>query len=320
MQLGVRRLGLIKAIEAVPVVGALARKSYRTALELLDRTSGARQRLAEIEQPYARKLVQTLQQVEAREGGAAREVAFRIEALRRGMLRRNDPVNDGALGDEEIYAFEKQLSVRNACMVSKRPTEALLLYYLTHIFQPKRAIELGTNVGITSAYQAAGLGTYDPPGQLVTLDISPYRQRLAQEMHQALGLHNVRYVQGLFRDTLAETLEALGTIDYAYIDGDHEYQSTVDYFQLIANHLEDGAVVVFDDIRWSAGMKQAWDTVRAMPRVALALDLHEIGVCIVRQEVSHGERASIYIRNVLRVDANRCGGIERYYEASRQAP
>lgn len=301
------------------MVGTLARKSYRAALELLDRTSGARQRLAEIDQPYARKLVQVLQRLEDAEGGAAREMAFRIEALRRGMLRRDDPVNDGALGDEEIYAFEKQLSVREACMVSKRPTEALLLYYLTQLFQPKRAIELGTNVGITSAYQAAGLSSYEPLGQLATLDISPYRQRLAQEMHQALGLHNVRYVQGLFRDTLADTLETLGTIDYAYIDGDHEYQSTVDYFQVIANYLNDCAVVVFDDIRWSPGMKQAWDAVRVMPRVALALDLQEIGVCIVRQEpVTQGARASIYIRNVLRVDASRCGGIERYYESSLQ--
>jgi predicted O-methyltransferase YrrM len=68
-----------------------------------------------------------------------------------------------------------------------------------------------------------------------------------------------------------------------FIDGHHDEQATWDYFNQIEPALADGAVVVFDDIAWSQGMRRVWRRVAADPRMAHACDLRHLGVCIYRR-------------------------------------
>jgi predicted O-methyltransferase YrrM len=80
---------------------------------------------------------------------------------------------------------------------------------------------------------------------------------VAQDLHQQLGLDNISYKQGLFIDTLASSLEEAGPVGMAFVDGHHQYQPTLDYFDSIWNRSVDDTVFIFDDIRWSEGMKRA---------------------------------------------------------------
>jgi hypothetical protein len=41
------------------------------------------------------------------------------------------------------------------------------------------------------------------------------------------------------------------------------------------------ALLVFDDIAWSPGMKRAWSTIVNDWRVATAVDLGPVGLCVV---------------------------------------
>jgi predicted O-methyltransferase YrrM len=143
-------------------------------------------------------------------------------------------------------------------------------------------IELGTNVGISSAYLAAGLVCSGVEGRVLTLDSSAYRQRLARQVHDAAGLSNVSYAQGLFVDTLAPSLRELGEVDLAFIDGHHLYQPTLDYFEQILAYAAPDAVLVFDDIHWSDEMKAAWDRLRSDERLGLTVDLETIGLGVPR--------------------------------------
>jgi len=54
---------------------------------------------------------------------------------------------------------------------------------------------------------------------------------------------------------------------------------------------------VFDDIRWSAGMKEAWDQLARDPRMRLAVDLLEIGVCVTTRRT--GDQATFRTRPLL---------------------
>jgi predicted O-methyltransferase YrrM len=157
------------------------------------------------------------------------------------------------------------------------------MYLLVREFQPAQAIELGTNVGISSAYQAAGLQT-NASGRLVTLEASPYRLRLAKELHGRVGLRALDYRQGLFTETLDDAVADFGPFDFVFIDGHHQYEPTLDYFERVWRRSHDDALFVFDDIRWSEGMQRAWAKLQADPRVALALDLYTVGVCVVARE------------------------------------
>ncbi|MBL0127082.1 MAG: class I SAM-dependent methyltransferase [Flavobacteriales bacterium] len=150
-----------------------------------------------------------------------------IEAQRRKYLSRNDQLVDGTLGDGGLY--DNEVTIREAFGVSKSPKPAIFLYMLIRALKPSTVLELGTNTGISSAFIASALKR-NGEGRVVTLDASSYRQRLAREMHQNLGLTNVSYVNGLFTDTLDSVLSDMREIDLAFIDGHHLYQPTLDYF------------------------------------------------------------------------------------------
>ena len=50
-------------------------------------------------------------------------------------------------------------------------------------------------------------------------------------------------------------------------------QPTLDYFDRIWKSSAEGAVFVFDDIRWSIGMERAWNRLKVDPRLAIVVDL-----------------------------------------------
>jgi predicted O-methyltransferase YrrM len=288
-----RKSTMQKQIAKIPVVGRIVNSAYRSTSALFDQVQI--DRLSSTGQPHAERVANVLRRFEEHKRRLDQAPFNKIEALRQQMLLRDEPVDDGTLMGSGPY--DKGVTVRDACRVSKPRASALFLYDLIQEFKPANAIELGTNVGISSAYIASALDK----GRLVTLEASPYRLRVAQKTHAELGLKNVTYVQGLFADTLESTLQTMAPVDFAFIDGHHLYQPTLDYYHTIEKYLAKDALVVFDDIRWSPGMKQAWRELQIEPRVRLAVDLHSMGVCVVAQMPSIERRAktSVHFRSVL---------------------
>lgn len=215
----------------------------------------------------------------------------RIEMMRNELLSSDDPLVEGDFGDPGIYDGGSK-TIKSCCTVSKPPREALFLYCLTKSLKSKKVLELGTNLGISSAYLAAGMKHGDESGRLITCEASPYRQRIANQVHKKLGLENVQYVLGMFSETLNNTLEQFGVMDFAFIDGHHKYQATLDYLNKIVPYATEGCVFLFDDIRWSEGMKKAWDEIRADERFSTVIDLETVGLCVLGMS-NRGSR-SIY--------------------------
>lgn len=89
------------------------------------------------------------------------------------------------------------------------------------------------------------------------------------------------YVEGLFEQTLEPALNSIGPIDFAFIDGNHQYRPTLDYCELVLKHAAPNVILVFDDIRWSQGMKDAWQELKSDRRFRVVLDLNEVGICLV---------------------------------------
>ena len=63
-------------------------------------------------------------------------------------------------------------------------------------------------------------------------------------------------ITGRFQDVLDDTLADLREVDYVFIDGHHDEKATLDYFNRIYPFLSKNAIVLFDDISWSEGMKR----------------------------------------------------------------
>jgi len=167
-------------------------------------------------------------------------------------------------------------------LFSKSELASLLLFRLVREFRPARCLELGTNVGVSAAYQAAALAL-NGGGELHTVEMSPPLAELSRVHLASVGLAAEVHT-GRFADVLPALLARTAPLDYVFIDGHHDGPATVGYFAQIHPSLRPGALVVFDDIAWSSGMAEAWATIQADPRVRVAVGLGTMGACIVGGE------------------------------------
>jgi predicted O-methyltransferase YrrM len=258
-----------------PVLRGAYRGAYRGVTAPADRL--ALRDLARAPHPDAARIAGALRALGQPLPEREQEAIDAIEQARRRLLARDDRLADGSLGRPGLYDGES--TVAEAAGVSKPPRAARLLFHIVRAYGPGTVVELGTNVGISAAYLASALRANGDEGRLVTLESSSYRLRLAREVHAGLGLANVDYVQGLFTDSLGPALDRIGTVDMAFIDGHHQYEPTLAYFDAIWQHARPGALFVFDDIRWSDGMRRAWAALQADERFALTVDLGTMGLC-----------------------------------------
>ncbi len=259
---------LVRILTASPTPGlalrTIMRVRFRSGLAQLDATPNP--------SPLAGSITSALRRsLEHRFDAADREWFRRIEAVRREM----------EASDELIEGWVGPTPIRRSCRRgSKTPFWGQLLYSLVREIRPGAALELGSNVGISAMYQAAAQARVGS-GRLVTLEGAPGPAAVAARNLAGLGLESASVVPGRFHDTLDSVLHELAPVDYAFIDGHHDEEATLGYFETLAPKLSPGAVLVFDDIAWSDGMRRAWRAIRRTPGVTLVVDLHSVGICVV---------------------------------------
>lgn len=209
------------------------------------------------------------------------EAAAQIEALRKELLHDKRQLTVDDFGAGSVSGMRKQRSISQIAANSLKPPKyARLLYRMVQYFQPEKIIELGTSLGITTAYMASAA----QQAQLVTLEGAGNIAAVAAENFRKLSLYNVQSVVGRFDEVLPEILQQIKQIDFAFIDGNHRYTPTMDYFHLLRQHSHHQTVLVFDDIHWSSEMEKAWKDIQQHPDVTLTLDLFFLGIVFMRKE------------------------------------
>jgi predicted O-methyltransferase YrrM len=156
-------------------------------------------------------------------------------------------------------------------------------------YGPKQIIELGTSLGITTAYLASA----NPDAKVTTFEGSSAIAQLARQNHQLLGLTNIDLIEGNFNEQLPRWLAQNKSVDFAFIDGNHAFKPTMAYFESLLAVVQDHTVLVFDDIHWSEEMEEAWAQISAHPTVTLSIDLFFIGVVFFRKEFAQKQQVSI---------------------------
>jgi len=215
--------------------------------------------------------------------GAERDWMGRIELIRSELEGSGAFVGQPDWGASSLGGGAPGVITRRVGEVCRSASKPRLwagfLLRLVREFRPAGCLELGTCLGISACYESAGL-RLNGLGRLVTLEGAPEFAEIARKNFCRLGLDNVEVVTGPFQETLDVALDRLGRVDYAFIDGHHQEKPTLEYFGKIRACANPGAVLVFDDINWSDGMKRAWKTVTSSRGVNHAMNLHTLGVCI----------------------------------------
>jgi len=211
--------------------------------------------------------------------------AFDAIEVRRRELRRSSQritVTDFGAGSQVAGTSGQERRLGDiARHAAKPPRLARLLFRLVNHFQPATILELGTSLGLTTAYLASA----DSRNQVITFEGCPNTAAVARETFEKLHLRNVQLVVGNLDQTLPTTLAELAKpVDFVFFDGNHRYEPTLRYFEQCLGKAHEDSVFVLDDIHWSAEMEQAWEAIKAHPAVTVTVDLFYVGLVFFRKK------------------------------------
>ncbi len=198
-----------------------------------------------------------------------------IESHRLELLNdhRFIEVSDFGAGSRTFKSDKRKIS-DIAVNTLQSQSHAQLFFRLVNFLQPKTILELGTSLGITSAY----LATADTKARMISIEGAESLAGLARTTAEKLSVQNLKILTGTFDDMLPLVLEELKHIDFALIDGNHRYISTIRYFNSILEYAEQDACMIFDDIHWSPEMEMAWQEILSHSRITLSLDFFDFGI------------------------------------------
>ena len=268
------------------VSGTVYRKAYGAA-----RNRQQIGNLANDPHPAARAFSEAVLAVVADDFAPEERAAFaRVEELRATLAESQEEitvVDYGAGEASETRTAEEMSRGRTTTTTigaicrsaSKPPRWARFLFALVRKLQPQQCLELGSSLGLSTAYQASAL-QLNGFGRIDTLEGAAEVAERARTNLAQLSLP-AEVITGRFQDTLAPLLEERPAIDFAFVDGHHDRDATLAYFEQLLPHLSQAGVLVFDDVAWSAGMADAWSRIRSDHRVGLAVDLFKVGICAV---------------------------------------
>lgn len=195
-------------------------------------------------------------------------------SFRRNLLQdqREIQVTDFGAGSKVFKSNKRSIS-RIAATAGMTKKRGRLLTKTASHFKPKEILEIGTSLGIATAFMHVGA----PDAKITTLEGCPSTAGIADEYFKKHHFKNIEVVIGEFSDTLDNVLKNKN-YDMIFFDGNHQKQPTLEYFEKCLTSAHEESIFIFDDIHWSKEMESAWEEIKNHPRVSLTADTFQWGL------------------------------------------
>ena len=204
-----------------------------------------------------------------------------IELYRQRLLNNQKEITILDLGAGADPKGNKSRTIAQIAKGALKPKKySSLLSRIVKYYQPSQVLEMGTSLGITTCYLAHGV----PNASVVTMEGAPTVAHEALTTFKNLGFQNIQLIEGNFDQSLPNYLQSVSTIGIAYVDGNHRYEPTMQYFNLLLTKSDEHSIFIFDDIHWSSEMEKAWAEIKKQKEVTLTIDLFYIGIVFFRKE------------------------------------
>ena len=211
-----------------------------------------------------------------------------IEKRRQAMLHTEKEIEITDFGTgaaEKGSAYQRTIAgIARTSLESPRVGQLLFKWiaYIGHEAQrPLEIVELGTSLGITTAYLAAP----DSRNRITTFEGSPAAADTARRNWEKLDLHNIHLIEGNINDTLYNYVRE--SIDIAYIDANHTEEATMRYFEYLAPMANEKSIFIIDDIHHSPQMHKAWLQICHHPGVTSTMDILNAGIVFFDPHLLH---------------------------------
>jgi len=204
-----------------------------------------------------------------------------IEQMRKSLLVNNQvlTIEDFGAGSKATKSNERKVSDIARSALKPKKFGQLMFRTVNHC-RSNNIIELGTSLGITTAYLAsaklnANVYTFEGAKQIAAI---------AKQTFDSLSINNIQVIEGNFDNTLQKQLNKMSCVDFAFVDGNHRKKPTIQYFEQLLAKSTESSVFIFDDIHWSNEMEEAWEYIKQHSAVTLTIDLFFIGIVFFRKE------------------------------------
>jgi predicted O-methyltransferase YrrM len=176
----------------------------------------------------------------------------------------------------------KNISVIASKGISTRKKSELLLNIINEL-QSENVLELGTSLGINTLYLSKGnkvAGVKTIEGSVLLAGLAQKNFALCKVKSIELYEEDIQAVLSLFRENNLK-------FDFVFVDANHTYEATVEYYLELLKITTKEAVVVFDDINWSAGMTKAWNQISQHTSNNLTIENHQLGIVFLGSELEN---------------------------------
>lgn len=202
-----------------------------------------------------------------------------IEDLRRELKKDGSVIEilDLGAGSRTSKDVQRRISeLTKSVSISKKYGQ--LLSRIIDFYSIENCLEMGTSMGLGTAYLAS------KSRKVITIEGCPNTynralKNLSHLNHQHINQINEEFTEGLKRAYGIES--SFGLI---YIDGNHQYKATLDYFNQLIETASNDTFLIFDDINWSEGMRKAWDEIVASDKINVSIELFRMGIVLKRKE------------------------------------
>ena len=211
----------------------------------------------------------------------------KIEGVRARMLTSREVVEFVDYGSgmrllgEEARGKRKVRDIANGSLAKAKYAQMLfrLVNWLGHQLRKDNEgltiVELGTSLGVTTAYLAG----VDARDKVYTYEGCEAVAKIARDNWKVLGMNNIESVVGeVTVDSLQLAVDSLSKIDVAFVDANHTYEASLMYFDVLAGKAHEKSVIVMDDIHHSEEMERVWREICADERVTSTIDLYQMGL------------------------------------------
>ena len=156
-----------------------------------------------------------------------------------------------------------------------------LLFRIAKEIQAQSVLELGTSLGITTAYLASA----NSNSKCVTMEGSTEIAKIASETFRCLNISNTEIIVGDINRNLSSAIDRLDKLDIVFIDANHTSKAVLSYFEQCLKKAHDNTILIVDDIYWSEDMEYAWETIKENKQVTATIDLFQLGIVFFNKEL-----------------------------------
>lgn len=202
------------------------------------------------------------------------------------LFKKLDQFRSDLYADNRKISFEEigsttEMTVAEVVRRAASPEIwAQFFYRLSQTSKIKNVLEIGANLGVSGQYFIKALEGKKNTKFITLEGVKGLCEIASTRFDRLSDQDDFEVVHGLYDKSLINIVKSNISFDLVFIDGNHRYEATLKYFELLKNNLSDSALVIFDDIHWSSGMRRAWQEICSQKGIVFSINFFKLGIIV----------------------------------------